>query len=92
MKKVTKTAKPAAKKPVAKKKAAPKVFWYHYNKPASQKAKRPKISVHYDKKCHIVNSIVCNVPTAGHERPTQPHFVVKGTGVMTIKRGIAYIN
>ncbi|MFD3001425.1 hypothetical protein ACFS7Z_13720 [Pontibacter toksunensis] len=84
--------KPTEPRKTAAKKRTALSFWYHYNKPASQKARKPKISVHYDKKCHIVDSIVCNVPTAGHQRNTQPHFVVKGKGIMTIKKGIAYIN
>lgn len=54
-------------------------FYFHYNKPESKKEKSPKMSVHFDKKCHIVNNIVCNVPTKGRiNKKRQPHFVMTG--------------
>lgn len=55
-----------------------KVFWFHFNKPASLAAKRPKISVHYQDKCIIVDNVECKVPIRGYIRKTQPRFVMKG--------------
>ena len=54
------------------------VFWFHYNKPASAKAGKPQITVHYKGACHIVDNLDCKVPTAGHLRNSQPRFVIKG--------------
>lgn len=55
-----------------------RVFWFHYNKPASVKAGKPKVTVHYKGICHIVDNISCNVPTFGYLRNEQPKFVIKG--------------
>lgn len=54
------------------------VFWFHYNKPASNKAGGPKLTVHFKKTCYIVDEIECNVKTFTHERKDQPRIVVKG--------------
>lgn len=53
-------------------------FFFHYNKPASQKAGKPQISLHYRKQCIIADNLICNVPTWGVYRKTQPRFVMKG--------------
>ena len=55
-----------------------KVFWYHYNKPASKKAGKPQITIHYNDQCIIVDNLICKVETYGHIRKAQPFFVVKG--------------
>jgi len=69
-----------------------KVFWYHYNKPASSKRGKPQITVHYNKICHLVDNVVVNVPTYGHIRNDQPRFVVKGKcKKLDIRENIAYI-
>ena len=70
-----------------------KSFFFHYNKPASQRTGSPKISVHHDHVCHIVENIVCDVPTVGKINKRQPIFVMKGkcTNFKIIK-GIAYIS
>ena len=68
-------------------------FWYHYNKPASQKANKPRITVHYKNCCHIVDNIVCKVNTMGHIRKTQPRFVIKGKcKKFKIIDGICYVD
>lgn len=54
------------------------VFFYHYNKPASQQRGKPVISVHYRNKCLLVDNLVCNVKTWGHINKKQPRFVIKG--------------
>lgn len=69
-----------------------KTFWFHYNKPASKKEGKPKITVHYAGKCHLVDNIVCDVPTFGHLRNEQPHFVIKGKcQIFDIKDGICRV-
>lgn len=69
-------------------------FWFHYNKPASNKVKKPQITLHYKNACHIVDNVVCNVPVAGRIRNTQPRWVMAGKTEKEIefKNGIAYIN
>ena len=55
-----------------------KAFYFHYNKPASQKAGKPQITVHAGGACLIVDNVVCNVPVAGRLRKDQPRFVMAG--------------
>ena len=55
-----------------------RVFWYHYNKNASRRLKKPQITVHYKQTCHLVDNIIVDVPTFGHLRNDQPRFVIKG--------------
>lgn len=70
-----------------------KSFYFHYNKPASQRAGSPKISVHYDHVCHIVENIVCDVPTVGKINKRSPIFVMKGKcKSLEIRKAIAYIS
>lgn len=56
----------------------PKVFFYHYNKPASRAAKKPLLSVHFNKQCHIVDHVTCNPLSYSVHRKTQPFCVMKG--------------
>ena len=53
-------------------------FFFHYNKLASRSANSPKMTVHYKSACHIVDNIICNVPTYTHHNKRQPHVVLKG--------------
>lgn len=53
-------------------------FFFHYNKPASQKVKKPQVTIHYNKTCYIVDNIECNVKTHGRIRNVQPKFVMCG--------------
>lgn len=53
-------------------------FFFHFNKPASQRAGKPQISLHYKGACHIVDNLVCNVPTWGRLSKRQPRFVMVG--------------
>jgi hypothetical protein len=53
-------------------------FFLHYNKPASQKAGRNKLTVHWRGQCLLVDGIVCAVPIASHDRKTQPRCVLRG--------------
>ncbi len=55
-----------------------KTFFLHYNKPASRAAKKPLMSVHFDKKCYIVDHIHCNAALETSHRKKQPYCVLKG--------------
>ncbi len=54
------------------------IFFYHYNKPASLKYNLPKLSLHFQNKCHILNKIICHVPTYSHNQKRQPRVIIKG--------------
>ena len=70
-----------------------KVFWFHYNKPESNKMGKPQINIHYNKSCIFVDNLIINVPTAGRLRKTQPRWVVAGKAKEIIfKDGVATIN
>lgn len=53
-------------------------FFFHYNKPASKKAGKPQISVHYGGGCYIVDNVDVRVKTKGRVRKRQPYFVMVG--------------
>ena len=53
-------------------------FSYHYNKPESNRQGRSVLTIHWHGKCHLVNSLVCNVPTETHENKQQPRCIVRG--------------
>lgn len=68
-------------------------FIFHYNKPESLKAGKPKISLHFNKKYHLVDNIVVNVKSGGRIRKSQPHFVIAGKAEsIEIIDDIAYLN
>jgi len=61
-------------------------FYFHYNKPAAQKAKKPKMSIHYNNQCFVVDHIVCNVPVSTKHRTRQPYCVMAGKALrFTVK-------
>ena len=67
-------------------------FFFHYNKPASQRDGRPRISVHIQNRCHIVDNIVCGVPTEGRLHNRQPRFVMAGKCMSwEILEGVMYL-
>lgn len=67
-------------------------FFFHYNKPASQRSGKQQISVHYKNTCFIVDNVICEVPSQGRLRNTQPRFVMAGKcNDVTIKNNIAQI-
>lgn len=68
-----------------------KSFWFHYNKPASKQAGHPVLTLHYQGRCHLVRSIVCDVPTRTRERSSQPHLVVAGKGYAQFEGDSAWI-
>ena len=53
-------------------------FSFHYNKPESKKAGRPRLTVHWQNVCHIVDEVICNVPTHTKENKRQPRCVMTG--------------
>lgn len=59
-------------------------FQVHYNRPASQRAGKNVITVHYRGACHLVHHLRCLVPTESRHRARQPRFVIVGRGVMTV--------
>jgi len=69
-----------------------RVFWFHYNRPASLRAGKPQVSVHYQGTCHIVDNVVCDRPTTGKINKRQPYFVMRGLcNNVTIQKGVAII-
>lgn len=54
------------------------IFYFHYNKPASLKAGKSQLSVHFRNTCYVVDGIDCKVPTYSYNRKTQPRCVIKG--------------
>lgn len=55
-----------------------KIFFFHYNKPASQRSGTSKMSIHWNNACYIVDHVICNVPCYTHHRKVQPRCVMKG--------------
>lgn len=53
-------------------------FFFHYNKPLSQKWGRNILSVHWQGVCQFVEGLHCNVPIATRNRKTQPRCVMTG--------------
>lgn len=55
-----------------------RIFYFHYNKPASLKAGKVKMSVHFMGKCHIVDAVRCLVPCETRIKKRQPRCVMAG--------------
>lgn len=68
-------------------------FFFHYNKPASQKLGKPQLSVHYRDVCHIVDGVDCKVAIKSRNRSTQPRCVMSGRAESVhIENGVALIS
>lgn len=68
-------------------------FYFHYNKIQTLKEGKPQVSVHVKQKCHIVDNVICNVPTFGKINKTQPKFVVQGKAEkFEIRDNVMYIS
>lgn len=63
-----------------------KRFFIHYNKPETQRKGKVQVSVHFNKICHIVDNVVCNVESEGKVNKTQPYFVMQGKATSVIVR------
>lgn len=61
-----------------------KSFWFHYNKQQSKQLNRNILTIHWEGKCHFVESIDCRVPVKTRSRKTQPRCVLAGRGVVVI--------
>lgn len=55
-----------------------RAFFFHYNKPASQAAGFPRLSVHYLGACSVVARVECRVPIQSRNRKSQPRCVMAG--------------
>ena len=55
-----------------------KAFFFHYNKPASQAAGEPRLSVHFRNRCAVVRAVECFVPVQSRNRKKQPRCVMYG--------------
>lgn len=53
-------------------------FFFHYNKPASQQAGEPRLTIHHRGSCILVSGIECRVPVKTRIRKTQPRCVMSG--------------
>jgi hypothetical protein len=66
-------------------------FWFHFNRPETQRQGRPVMTVHYKGACHFVRHIACEVPLTTRERNSQPHVVMAGKGAIEFSNDTAYI-
>lgn len=66
-------------------------FFFHYNKPATEAAGEPMMTVHCRGQCHQVRSVVCSVPCRSRPRTRQPRLVMAGRGDVRVRGGVAYI-
>lgn len=68
-------------------------FIFHYNRPASHKAKRSKLTIHFGGKCVLVSRIVCKVPIRTKNNKRQPRCVIFGKAFnIKIINNTAYIS
>lgn len=70
-----------------------RAFFFHYNKPATQRAGKPQITVHYAGVCHILDNICCSAKISGRIRKRQPRYVMAGLCESFKIRGrVAYVS
>jgi len=55
-----------------------RVFFFHYNKPASQAQKKNVLTVHWKGACCLAHHIKCFRPVETAHRKSQPRCVIKG--------------
>jgi hypothetical protein len=53
-------------------------FFFHFNKPMSQRTGTPKMNVHFNKSCRIVDEIDCQVLCKSKINKRQPRVVMQG--------------
>lgn len=55
-------------------------FFFHYNKPATQKEGKPMVTLHYKKQCHIIpaDKFIVLASCEGKANKKQPRFVMQG--------------
>lgn len=68
-------------------------FFFHYNKAASLRAGRNKLTVHYRGVCHIVNGVELHeLSIKSRDRAKQPRCVLVGrASELQIIAGIAHL-
>jgi hypothetical protein len=68
-------------------------FFLHYNKPASQQAKKVLWSIHFRGVCYVVENIKIDVSCQTKSNKRQPYAVVKGMAnfVAVLENGIARV-
>jgi hypothetical protein len=68
-------------------------FYYHYNKPMSQRKGIPIISLHYKDQCHFIRELDCQVPTKSRFQKRQPRYVMTGNAkrIIISRQGVATI-
>jgi hypothetical protein len=67
-------------------------FNCHYNRPASKKAGTTKWSLHFKKKCYILDNIEIKVSVRTKTNKRQPYAVVTGEAKeINIVDGVGYI-
>lgn len=67
-------------------------FFYHFNKPMTQKTGEVMWSIHFRNKCYFVKDISCMVPTVTKTNKKQPKGVVQGfCKEVLIKESVAII-
>lgn len=67
-------------------------FFFHYNKPASLKAGKPQLTVHFKGVCHIVDRVCILTPTWSENRKQQPRCVICGKADnVSIFNGVATV-
>jgi hypothetical protein len=68
-------------------------FWFHYNKPASDLAKSPRLTVRWRGQAITVKGLTCSVPTFSKIRSTHPRVVIAGKATnVTVSGGVASIS
>lgn len=62
-------------------------FFFHYNK------KEQKMTVHFRKKCILVDDVICNTPCETKWNRSQPYLVMQGfaSDIRIINSNIAHI-
>ncbi len=68
-------------------------FFYHYNKPYSQKMGETYWSVHFKDVCYFVKGIDCRVPTQSKNQKIQPRAIMIGfANKVELQNSIAIIS
>ncbi len=67
-------------------------FFFHYNKPLTQRTGKVVMTLHYNGACHYVNYLVCRCRTYSRTRKHSPRFVMAGRArEIIIRAGTALI-
>jgi hypothetical protein len=70
-----------------------RVFFFHYNKPQTQRDGRVRMSVHVANTCYYTDAVRCDVTCQSKENKTQPRLVMKGScNKLVIEDGLIIIS